>query len=98
MPKTERKRRVAVESVIILAIGVIDLVTTLVWVRQAGAREANPIFRSYLDLGTPYFIAAKMLLLAGPIILLEWARRRRPAFTRLASRFAIAAYAFAYVV
>lgn len=86
------------ESFIIIAIGAIDLVTTLWWVSTHGAEEANPLFRHYLEMGPAIFATMKMLMLLAPVFLLEWARRRRPAFTRFAARFAIMAYVGIYAV
>ncbi|MGC8667252.1 MAG: DUF5658 family protein [Chthonomonadales bacterium] len=83
---------IAAESVVIAAIGILDLATTLIWVQHHGAQEGNPIFRYYLALGPHWFAVGKIILLAGPIFVLEWARRRQPRFTLWASRLAIAGY------
>ena len=91
-------RRIAPESWIILTVGMIDLVTTLILIGTHGAREANPIFQRYLEHGVADFVLAKLALLLGPLFILEFARRQRPRFTSLASRFAIAAYLVIYVV
>jgi hypothetical protein len=90
--------RISKESVVIGVIGLADLGTTLLWVRQHGAREANPVFAQYLAMGFSWFVAMKVVFLAAPIFMLEWARIRRPRFTLLASRFAICAYVFMYGV
>src|SRR6476469_2202225 len=90
--------RISRESWIIACIGVADLVTTLVWVHYHGAREANPLFAHYLAMGFVWFALMKVVLLAGPILLLEWARGHKPMFTRRASQFAIAAYLCMYGV
>lgn len=91
-------RRIAPESWIILFVGMLDLVTTLVWIGRHGAREANPIFQRYLEGGVAGFVLAKLACLLAPIFILEFARRRRPQFTLWASRFAIAAYLLFYAV
>jgi len=90
--------KIARESVIIAIIGLADLVTTVTWVSYHGAQEANPVFAHYLSLGLGWFAFMKLVLLAAPIYLLEWARRRRPKFTLNASRFAIGAYCGLYVI
>src|SRR5262249_19044075 len=92
------RMRLSKESLLLICIGVLDLISTLVWVNIHGAQEANPIFRHYLELGPIWFALMKMVMLAAPIFLLEWARRRRPVFTRYASRFAVGAYLLMYVV
>lgn len=89
---------IAVESVIIAAIGILDLATTLIWVQHHGAQEGNPIFRYYLALGPHWFAAGKIILLVGPLFVLEWARRRQPRFTLWASRAAIAGYLGLYAI
>ncbi|HZT41555.1 MAG TPA: DUF5658 family protein [Chthonomonadaceae bacterium] len=86
------------ESWAIIAIGIADLVTTLVWIHFYGAQEANPLFAFFWRHGVWAFIAAKSIFLMGPLIFLEWARRSRPRFVLLASRFVIVAYLLLYVV
>lgn len=92
------RMRLSKESVLLICIGVLDLISTLVWVHVHGAQEANPIFRHYLELGPIWFALMKIIMLAAPIYLLEWALRRKPVFTRYASRFAVGAYLLMYVV
>jgi hypothetical protein len=86
------------ESLIIFVIGIADLITTLVWVQSSGAREANPVFAHYLNMGPIMFSLMKLVMLAAPIFLLEWAWRHRPVFTMRAARFAICAYLLLYGV
>lgn len=90
--------KIARESIYIAVIGIADLITTLLWVKYHGASEANPVFAHYLQMGFGWFALMKLTLLACPLFLLEWARRRRPQFTLKASRFAIGAYCGLYVV
>jgi hypothetical protein len=89
--------RITTESWILVAIGLADLITTLFWVHFHGAQEANPLFRHFLALGYGWFALMKVVFLAGPLLILEWARHHRPGFTRRASRFAIAGYLLLYV-
>ncbi|HLK59784.1 MAG TPA: DUF5658 family protein [Chthonomonadaceae bacterium] len=86
------------ESWVIAAIGLADLVTTLVWMRCYGADEANPLFAFFWQHGAWAFIAAKGFFLLGPLLVLEWARRRDPRFVLLASRVVIVAYLLLYIV
>lgn len=90
--------RLSRESMIIFTIGIADLATTLMWVHNHGAQEANPIFSRYLAMGPLVFSLMKLVMLCAPIFLLEWARRTRPVFTRNAARFAIAAYLGLYCI
>jgi hypothetical protein len=90
--------KIAKESWIIAAIGVADLVTTIVFIRHHGAQEANPLFRHYWEMGVWAFIVAKMVCLLGPLMVLEWARRRNPRFVAGALRTAIVGYLGFYFV
>lgn len=86
----------AKESWILAAIGLADLVTTLVWIDRDGAHEANPLFAFFWQQGVLTFVAAKVLFLFGPLFILEWARRQQGRFVLLASRTAIVAYLVLY--
>jgi hypothetical protein len=90
--------KIARESIYIALIGLADLVTTLLWVHNRGASEGNPVFSQYLRMGFGWFVLMKLILLACPLFLLEFARQRRPQFTLRASRFAIGAYCGLYIV
>jgi hypothetical protein len=84
--------RVTRESMLLAAICIADLTTTIWFVNGMGAQEANPMMRFYLDRGVAPFVAAKLLLFVGPLAVLEWARRRHPRFVRTMLRLGIALY------
>ncbi len=88
--------KLAKETWIIMGIGVADLATTIIFIRQHGAVEANPLFKHYWEMGLVFFIAAKMALLVAPLSLLEWARLHKPRFVSYALRCAIVAYIVMY--
>ena len=88
--------KVARESWVLGGICAADLATTLWLVDRCGATEANSLMRYYLHLGYLPFIAAKSLLVLGPLIVLEWARRRRPVFVQSMLRCAIVLYVGLY--
>ncbi|HLJ55322.1 MAG TPA: DUF5658 family protein [Chthonomonadaceae bacterium] len=90
--------RIAKETWIIMAIGLADLATTILFIKHHGAQEANPLFQRYWEMGLAAFILAKVALLVGPLYLLEWARLHRPRFTSWALRGAIVAYLLMYGV
>ncbi len=90
--------KIAKETWIIMAIGLADLATTILFIQHHGAEEANPLFRQYWEMGLAAFIAAKIVLLVGPLSILEWARQRRPRLVSWALRGAIAAYVLMYGV
>jgi hypothetical protein len=91
-----RDMKITRESWILAAIGIADLVTTIVFIEHHGAEEANPLFRHFWNMGLPAFILAKLVLLACPLFILEWARKRSPRFTIRALRGGIAAYILMY--
>lgn len=87
-----RPRRIAWETWIIAAIALADLVTTIIFIQHQGAQEANPVFRRYWDMGLGAFVLAKTICVAGPLFILEWARRREPKLVTWALRMAIVGY------
>jgi hypothetical protein len=90
--------RISKESITIGLVGLADLITTIYWVQYKGADEANPLFAFFLSMGIGCFTVMKLIMLACPIYVLEYARMRCPDFTRRASRCAIAAYLSLYLV
>ena len=84
------------ESWILLFIGSADLATTILWIERGMAEEANPLFHFFWNQGLLAFIAAKYLFLLGPILLLEWARWRRPRFALMGLRAGALAYVLLY--
>jgi hypothetical protein len=90
--------KIARDSWILICVALADLITTMMWVDGEHNLEANPLFAWLLELGPAYFVGAKLLLIAVPIGVLEWARRKRPRFTSVATRAAIFAYLGLYAV
>ncbi|MCW5933835.1 MAG: hypothetical protein KIT45_05950 [Fimbriimonadia bacterium] len=86
----------SVESWAIMLICIADLLTTLVFLKHGMAEEGNPVMKFYLDQGVWAFIAAKALLVLGPLTVIEWARRRRPITVRWLARGAVAGYVGIY--
>ena len=84
-------------GIVLTAIGMIDLMTTIFLVNYREASEGNPVMAYYLHQGIPVFIIAKLVLCLGPLYLLEYARRHRPRMVMMSMRVAIAAYLCAYV-
>lgn len=97
----EPKRRsgLAKESYIILAICLLDLILTGWLIDTKRATEGNPIMSFYLsNNGIGMMIAAKIVLIAMPLFVAEWARRYRPRFVHRALRIAIAIYISLYIL
>lgn len=90
------KMKIAKETWIIMAIGIADLATTILFIQHHGAQEANPLFKRYWEMGVTVFVCAKIALLLGPLCVLEWARKKNPRFVSCALRSAIAAYVVMY--
>ncbi|WP_348222327.1 DUF5658 family protein [Capsulimonas sp.] len=89
--------KISRDGIILTAIGIIDLMTTIFLVNYREASEGNPVMAYYLQQGIPVFIVAKLVLCLGPLYLLEYARRHRPKMVMMSMRVAIAAYLCAYV-
>ena len=91
--------KITLESYVLAAICMLDLATTVFWVSYRNAAEGNPLMAFYLHHGgTAGFIAAKLVLIAPPLFIAEWARRTRPEFVRRSLRLGICAYIGLYGV
>ena len=77
----------------LVVIGLIDLFTTVVWLRTGYAVEINPVMAAVLRSGLLLFIALKLSTLAAYVVVMEWYRRRRSAsFARIVGRITLASY------
>src|SRR5207249_10249646 len=72
------------QTVTLAAIGIADLITTLLFVGMANAAEANPLMARFLKMGPIVLIQAKLLMLLIPLVIIEMARRKNPQFVRSA--------------
>lgn len=88
---------VAIESLLLAAICVVDMLSTM-WLVGAGhAIEANPIMAFYISSGgLAAFAVVKALMFVGPLFTLEVLRRRRPLFVRTMLRTAVVLYLVVY--
>jgi hypothetical protein len=64
----------------------------------AGAAEANPLMARFLSKGLGAFVLVKVTLVVGPLAILEWARRYRPALANRALSLALYAYLGFYLL
>jgi hypothetical protein len=85
------------ESVILITICALDLLTTLFLIGTNVALEGNPIMGFYLNYGIGAFVAIKLALIVLPIFIAEWSKQYRPQFVRLMLRATIAAYVGVYL-
>jgi len=90
-------KKLSIESMVLIAICLADLGSTIFLVSYRNFSEGNPLMSYYLDHGIAVFVLAKITLFVCPLFILEWARRRRPAFATMASRACIGLYVIAYV-
>lgn len=97
--RSVRAARIAPESIILAAVCLLDLMTTLFWVAYRDAAEANPLMAFYLERhGVAGFVVAKFLLFLMPLVIAEYGRRHSPRFVRNALRCGIAAYLGLYLL
>ena len=88
--------KISPESVLLAAICIIDMVTTITLVKFRLAVEQNPLMAACLSRGVATFVMAKLLSFVPFVVVAEMHRRRNPAFVRAASRVAIFLYLFIY--
>ncbi len=84
---------VKTSTMCLAGIGLADLVITVLLLRM-GMAEGNPLFGRLLIFGPWAFVLGKVLFLAGPILILEYARRTHPESAEQATWIAFVAYAF----
>ena len=87
------------ETVILVVIGGLDLISTLYFLATGQAKEANPLFGALLhQFGHIGFIIGKSAFLAIPLVIAELARKQNPQFVRNALRMAIILYIGLYLI
>lgn len=86
-------------NIVLLAVGLADLVTTLFWLATGRVIEVNPIMAAVLDTGVLLFVLVKLATLGAYIVVMEWYRRHRsPAFAKAMGNFTLIAYLCIYAV
>ena len=86
-------------NIAVFMIGLIDLITTLVWIHNGSAIEFNPIMAWVLSFGITAFILTKLLTISVYVLVLEWYRRRdKTTFSFNIGRFTVLAYLAIYLV
>jgi hypothetical protein len=90
-------KKFSVESLVLCVICLADLGSTVFLVSYRDFSEGNPLMSFYLEHGIAAFVLAKVTLFIFPLFILEWARRHRPLFAKMATRACIGLYIFAYV-
>lgn len=90
------KGKVYLSTLALTTIGLFDLVTTLILI-ELGVKEGNPLFRWFLSYGPFHFAIAKVVFLAGPIAMLEYARQHKPRLAEVGTWTSFCLYAMLYV-
>ena len=81
----------------LVIIGLVDLITTLVWLGNGCVVECNPIMAAVLSASLSLFVATKLATLAAYVVVLEWYRRHRnAAFARWVGIAAVIGYISVY--
>jgi hypothetical protein len=84
------------ETLIVAAICVLDLVSTLFLVQHRVASEGNAVMNYYLQMGIAPFVGVKCLLFIPALLIAEWYRRRNPRLVIKTLRLVIVLYLTAY--
>ena len=83
----------------LVAIGLIDLFTSLVWLHQGCIVEFNPIMSKVLNTSLVLFVAVKISTLCAYVIVVEWYRRHRSAsFARVIGIVTVTSYLTIYAI
>lgn len=92
------KFRVSIESLILVAICLTDMLVTLYCVMSGIATEQNPIMAACFRKGPGMFVVVKMLSFVPFVIAIELYKKRNPDFARNACRCAIGLYVISFTV
>lgn len=87
--------RVHLSTLCLATVGLFDLVTSLLWLHN-GFGEGNPLFSALAEHGSLAFALGKILFLAGPILILEFVRKRKPFSAEVGTWVAFVLYAGLY--
>ncbi len=93
-----RRRYLSNESWAIILICIADLLITLVLIDKGLAEEGNPLMRFYLGHGVWAFVLAKSIMVAAPVVIIEWGLRHRPRTVAALARVGIAGYLGVYAL
>ncbi len=88
-------RKAYLSTTILLVVGTFDLVTTLMWLHE-GQGEGNPVFARIAQFGGFALVAAKLTFLYVPVLILEYARKKRPLSAEIGTWIAAGLYLYLY--
>lgn len=92
------KFRVSIESLILVAICLIDMLSTLICVMRGIAVEQNPLMAMCLRHSPMTFVMVKIASFVPFVVAIELYRKQNPAFARLVCRSAIVLYVVTFTV
>ncbi|OFX17198.1 MAG: hypothetical protein A2Z18_08830 [Armatimonadetes bacterium RBG_16_58_9] len=91
------KSRVSVESLILVAICIADMLTTLFLVLRGCAVEQNPLMAACMNHSPVTFVLVKTASFVPFVVAVELYRRKNPDFARMACRCAIVLYVAIFI-
>ena len=91
------RQHVRLSTMVLVTVAMFDLVTTLMLLNM-GFGESNPLFAPLVQLGSIPFALAKLVFLAIPILVLEFARKYRPSSAEQGTWIAAGAYIGLYLL
>lgn len=91
------KALLAWDSMALLLICIADMLSTLYWVHQGVATEANPYMAYWLRQGDAQFCMAKILSFVPLLLVAAYYRERRPRLVAVTLRGSIFLYMLIYV-
>ena len=86
------KFRVSIESLILVVVCMMDMLSTLFFVMRGCAVEQNPLMAACLRHSPMTFVVVKLLSFIPFVIAIELYRKKDPAFSRIVCRSAIVLY------
>ncbi|MHB9037222.1 MAG: DUF5658 family protein [Armatimonadota bacterium] len=92
------KYRVSIESLILVAICLADMLVTLYCVMAGLAVEQNPIMAACINTSPGMFVVVKMLSFVPFVVAVELYRKKNPDFARNACRCAIGLYVATFTI
>lgn len=91
--------RILPANLMLLAVGLADLLSTIFWLHTRQAVEFNPVMAAVLHGGYVQFVLVKLSTLTVYVGILEWYRHHRnPVFARAVGSFTLVAYLGIYAV
>ncbi len=91
------KTSVSIQTILLAAIGLADLISTIVLLQLGLAEEANPLMRALLPFGWPVFVTVKCATLVAYFYTITWYRQRHPRKASFIENAALASYLFVYI-